>query len=144
MTAELHASLDWSGLEMIDLDECYRYLGSCPVGRLGFVDRGEPVILPVNYALDGKSVVFRTGPGSKLALGMMQRPVCLEIDSWDLLEHSGWSVLVKGVADEVIDDTQIDHLETLPLRPWSRPDLRRSWVRIMVEEVTGRKIVPAD
>ena len=141
MTAELHASLDWSGLEMLDFEECYQHLRDGAVGRLGFMDRGEPVILPINYAIDGHSVVFRTAPGSKLAQGVMQRPVCFEIDSWDLLDHTGWSVLLKGVADEVLGDDEIDHLESLPVRAWSRPDLRRSWVRIMAEEVTGRRIV---
>jgi hypothetical protein len=56
------------------------------------------------------------------------------------MTHSGWSVLAKGVADEVLDTAEIERLEQLPVRPWSRPDLRDHWVRIMVEELTGRRI----
>lgn len=140
MTADLHASLDWSGLEIIGTDECFELLGRAPVGRLGFMDRGEPVILPVNYAVDGRSLVFRTGLGSKLTAGVRLAPVCLEIDSFDPVDHSGWSVLAKGVADEVLDDTEIARFEALPVRPWSNPDLRCHWVRILVEEVTGRRV----
>lgn len=142
MTHELHASLDWSGLVILDEEECYAHLRREPVGRLGFVDRAEPIILPVNYAVDGRSIVFRTGQGSKLASALMAQPVCLEIDGWDGLAHTGWSVLVKGVAEAVDDEAVTAHLDELPVRPWSRPDLRCEWVRIMVEEVSGREISP--
>jgi nitroimidazol reductase NimA-like FMN-containing flavoprotein (pyridoxamine 5'-phosphate oxidase superfamily) len=135
---------DWSGLEILTTDECREHLESESVGRLGFVEAGSPVILPINYTMDGHAVVFRTAAGSKLSAGMMQRPVCFEIDSWDAVDHTGWSVLVKGVADEVLDEGEVARLQELPVRPWSRPDLRDHWIRIMVEELTGRRIGPAD
>ena len=112
------------------------------MGRIGFVDAGSPVILPVNYTMDGPAVVFRTAQGSKLSASMMQRPVCFEVDDWDAQSHTGWSVLAKGVADEVLDDQELERLAALPVRPWSRPDLRDHWVRILVEELTGRRISP--
>ena len=133
--------LDWSGLEILKFEECFDLLRSTPVGRLGFVDHGEPVILPVNYAVDGRSVVFRTAHGSNLSSAMLQRPVCLEVDEWDANDHTGWSVLIRGIADEVLDDDQIDRYLALPVLPWTRPDLRHHWVRVMTEEVTGRRIV---
>lgn len=142
MTHDLHASLDWSGMVILDQEQCYEHLRREPVGRLGFVANAEPVILPVNYAVDGRAIVLRTGQGSKLSAALMAQPVCLEIDGWDVLSHTGWSVLVKGVAEAIDDPAVIDRLEQLPVRPWSRPDLRREWVRIMVEEVTGREISP--
>jgi nitroimidazol reductase NimA-like FMN-containing flavoprotein (pyridoxamine 5'-phosphate oxidase superfamily) len=133
---------DWSGLELLSNDDCLALLSGASVGRLGFVERGGPVILPVNFTMDGRAIVFRTGEGSKLSTAMMQRPVCLEIDEWDSFSHTGWSVLAKGTADEVLDDDEIGRLEQLPVRPWSRPDLRSHWIRIMVEELTGRRVVP--
>ncbi|HEX7442486.1 MAG TPA: pyridoxamine 5'-phosphate oxidase family protein [Acidimicrobiales bacterium] len=142
MPHELHASLDWAGLVVLDEDECFALLRSQAVGRLGFVDHGDPVILPVNFAVHGRSLVFRTGQGSKLAMALMAQPVCLEADSWDSLGHIGWSVLAKGAADAVEDEATIERLEQLPVRPWSRPDLRREWVQILVEEVSGRRITP--
>jgi nitroimidazol reductase NimA-like FMN-containing flavoprotein (pyridoxamine 5'-phosphate oxidase superfamily) len=142
VTHDLHESLDWSGLVILDAEECYEHLRNEPVGRLGFVDRGEPVILPINYAVDGRSIVFRTGQGSKLATALMGQPVCLEIDGWDGMAHTGWSVVIKGIADVVRDEAETIRFDQLPVRPWSRPDLRRDWVRILVEEVTGRRIAP--
>ena len=132
--------LDWSGLEILGTDECRTLLASVGVGRVGFVEAGGPVILPVNYTVDGHAVVFRTGGGSKLSMAMMQRPVCFEIDDWNTMTHTGWSVLAKGVADEVLDEEEISRLRRLPVQPWSRPDLRDHWVRIMIEELSGRRI----
>jgi nitroimidazol reductase NimA-like FMN-containing flavoprotein (pyridoxamine 5'-phosphate oxidase superfamily) len=142
MNHESLAGLDWSGLTIIDRDDCYEHLRHEPVGRLGFVDHGGPVILPVNFALDGHGIVFRTGQGSKLSVAIMEQPVCLEVDSWDVLAHTGWSVLAKGMASEVLDQDRIDRFEDLPVRPWSRPDLRSHWVRVTVEEISGRRIAP--
>ncbi len=134
--------LDWTGLEILSDDECRLLLSEAAVGRLGFVERGGPVILPVNFTMDGRAVVFRTGEGSKLSAAMMQRPVCFEIDHWDSMAHTGWSVLAKGFADEVLDDDDIERLERLPVRPWSRPDVRGHWIRVIVEELSGRRIRP--
>jgi len=136
--------VDWSGLEILSIDECREHLEYESVGRIGFVDAGSPVILPVNYTMDGHAPVFRTAAGSKLSVGMMQRPVCFEIDNWDRANHTGWSVLAKGIADEVLDEDEVARLQELPVRPWSRPDLRDHWIRIMVEELTGRRIGSAN
>ncbi|HPU39264.1 MAG TPA: pyridoxamine 5'-phosphate oxidase family protein [Microthrixaceae bacterium] len=132
--------LDWSGLEVLSYDECRRLLDVQPVGRIGFVQDGSPVILPINYILDGGLIVFRSGRGSKLDMAMMGRPVCVEVDSWDIVSHTGWSVLAKGFAEHVIDEDEIDRLDRLPVTPWSRPDARHEWIRVMVEELTGRRI----
>ena len=132
--------LDWSGLEVLPYDECRRLLESTPVGRVGFVQDGSPVILPINFLLDGGSIVFRTGRGSKLESALMGRPVCIEVDSWDVQEHEGWSVLAKGIAEHVTDGAEIDRLDELPVKPWSRPDLRHEWIRVMLEELSGRRI----
>ena len=63
--------LDHSGLGVLPLEECRRRLQAAKVGRVSFVDQGEPVILPVNHALDGEAVVFRTAAGSKLTARTM-------------------------------------------------------------------------
>ena len=130
MTNDIDLGLDWSGLAILAPDDCYDRLRHAHVGRIGFVDQGEMVILPVNIAIDGHSIVFRTGHGAKLSTAVMGSPVCVEVDDWDDFEHTGWSVLARGVAEEVLDDEQIAHLETLPVRPWANPDVRPRWVRV--------------
>lgn len=140
-TTGSNGNVDWSGLTILGPDECFELLNGTGVGRVGFIDQGGPVILPVNFAMDGRSPVFKTAEGSKLSAAMVQKPIALEIDQWDLDTHTGWSVLAKGVADLILEDDEIAHLNELPVQPWTRPDLRHHWVRILVEEMTGRRIV---
>ena len=84
-----------TGLEIIDPDECRRLLGTDEVGRLAVIDGGSPAIFPVNYVVDGDSVVFRTATGTKLDAGT-RHPVAFEIDDFDRESRTGWSVVVSG------------------------------------------------
>ena len=90
--------LDHAGLEILNPAECRELLASTAVGRIAFIDRGDPVILPVTIGLWEGAVVFTTAPGSKLEAAIMNRPVAIEVDDWDAERHVGWSVLVKGMA----------------------------------------------
>jgi len=140
MVERPETDLDWSGLEILSFDDCWDRLRSAPVARIGFVDQGSPVILPVNIVIDGHGIAFRSAAGSKLAAAVMERPVCVQIDQWDAMGHTGWSVLAKGVAEHVLDETATAHLDSLPLLPWTRPDVRVEWIRTLVHEVSGRRI----
>src|SRR5262249_15027106 len=54
-------------LEVLDRDECLALLARESLGRLAVVsDDGRPYVFPVNFALDGAAVVFRTDHGTKL------------------------------------------------------------------------------
>ena len=61
-------------LEELEHDECLKLLATMSIGRVAIVidDRG-PLVVPVNYALDGDVVVFRSGAGSKLTRCGMRR-----------------------------------------------------------------------
>ncbi|HEX9889127.1 MAG TPA: pyridoxamine 5'-phosphate oxidase family protein [Nitriliruptorales bacterium] len=131
------APLDHSGLEVLGFDECLKLLASQPVGRLAFVEAGEPVILPVNHAVDGLDVVFRTTTGSKLDAALRGSVVAFEVDGWDDLYRNGWSVLVRGRLEEVDPDDVAGVL----LRPYANRVDRDRYVRIIADEVTGRRIV---
>jgi len=89
---------DRHGLEVLSRSECLRLLATTPVGRVALSIGALPVVLPVNFALDGESVVFRTGPGSKLEAATRQAVVAFQADHVDLADETGWSVLLTGVA----------------------------------------------
>lgn len=126
-------------VEELDREECLRLLrDEAYVGRLAFILDGRPMVLPVNYLADGESVVFSTGAGTKLS-AVRGAPVAFEIDHSRPLYHSGWSVVVRGVAREVTDPHELERLRRGPLRSWAR-GTREHWVRISVDEVTGRRI----
>lgn len=129
--------------EVIDVDECMRLLATQSVGRLAVVAGRYPRIIPVNFALDQGIVVFRTGPGTKLDAAQ-HRNVAFEVDEVDLAGRSGWSVLVTGMAEVVTDrhsDEVVERSQGLAIDPFESGE-KRHWVRILPDEVTGRRITP--
>lgn len=135
-------STDHRGLSVLDLDECLHRLRSVPVGRLAYMQDGEPLVLPVNHGVDGNDVVFRTTWGSKLQQAQHVKLVAYEADSFDEAGRTGWSVLVIGRASVVYDDAEIARLEALGVKSWAGALDPVFWVRIRPEQVTGREIRP--
>ena len=136
---DMTALADHAGLETLPLDVCLRLLGSVPVGRVSFCTDGEVVTLPVNHVVDGQDVVFRTNRGSKLSAAERQDHVAFEADDYDLRTRNGWSVLVKGRAEVVHEDSEIRRLSRLGLYPWVTAVDRPFWIRIRPTSVTGRQ-----
>lgn len=129
-----------TGLEVLGRDECYRLLGLNGVGRIAVVDGGHPVIFPVNYVIDGETILFRTAPGTKLDSAVRSQKVAFQIDSADPMYHTGWSVLVVGRCEEVTDLERLAEITELPLRPWAAGD-KDHVIAISGETVTGRRVV---
>ena len=110
----------------------------------GFTSRRSlPVIMPVNYLMYGETVVFRTDPDSKLGRAMRSTTAAFEIDGIDERERTGWSVVVSGRAEEVVEPNELDELRQTPLLPWAAGD-RFQYVRIRPRLVTGRCISVAE
>ncbi len=122
-------------------DECYDRLRGARVGRIAFVSQGDPIILPVNHAVDGESIVFRTAPGSKLLAGDSGLRVAFEVDGFDADRRTGWSVLVRGSASTVEDTEEIGRLNRIGVWPWADLVERNHWIRIATYSVTGRQTV---
>jgi uncharacterized protein len=134
---------DRSGLEVLDMQECLELLQSVPIGRVAMVDGGEIAVLPVNHVVDGNRVCFRTAPGAKLDAGIMQHVITFEADDYDEATQTGWSVVIKGRADLVTDEQELERLRASGIRPWSNPTFRTNWVTLHASTITGRRISPA-
>jgi uncharacterized protein len=131
---------DRHGLEVLGLDECLRLLATRPFGRIAYLDAGAPSIAPVNHLVDGSSVVLRSLDGGKLGAAIFERPVAFEVDDLQMTERSGWSVVVHGRA-EVVDDDDATGYEAW-LDSWAVTDgARTTWIRIVADEVTGRRLL---
>jgi nitroimidazol reductase NimA-like FMN-containing flavoprotein (pyridoxamine 5'-phosphate oxidase superfamily) len=97
------------------------------------------VILPVNFAFAGKTIIFRTAPDTLLA-AYGNGPVSFETDRLDEVRREGWSVLVQGHAHKVTSEHEIQHLEhTTHLEPWAA-GARDVYVRIVPARISGRRI----
>jgi nitroimidazol reductase NimA-like FMN-containing flavoprotein (pyridoxamine 5'-phosphate oxidase superfamily) len=130
---------DRAQMHELDRGECLRLLHEHALGRLAVVVGERPLVFPVNYALDGDAVVFRTDEGTKLHGATRGHHVAFEIDGFDPVYHEGWSVLVVGLAHEVTDRADLARLSNLPLAVWG-PGPKSHWVKIRPGAVTGRRL----
>jgi nitroimidazol reductase NimA-like FMN-containing flavoprotein (pyridoxamine 5'-phosphate oxidase superfamily) len=120
--------------------ECLEFLRSSRVGRIVFTSDALPAIMPVNYALDGDAIVFRTSANSRLTTATDGTVVAFEVDEIDQLNRIGWSVVVIGVADAVRDVGSLVRMHQLNLVSWV-PGVRAHYVRIVPAQLTGRRFV---
>ena len=137
--------LDPGALEEIGDAECWQLLATQAVGRVAVILGHYPLVFPVNYTLDERSILYRTGPGTKLH-AIHRSNVTFEVDSIDPVHRSGWSVMVKGVAQELNAERQrpaVSQAELRGAKPWA-PGQRDHFIRILADEVTGRRIHPGE
>ena len=126
-------------LRTLDPAECLRLLEPGGVGRVGVAAAEGIVIVPVNIALAGKCVVFRTAPDTLLAV-YAHGQVSFEVDQIDEERREGWSVLVHGHAHTVTDEREIRRLEEgTRLTPWAG-GARDVFVRITPAQISGRAV----
>jgi hypothetical protein len=139
----LPSLLDPTPYESMPPEECLRLLATEEVGRLVVVLGGQPLVFPLNYALDGDAVVFRTAPGTKLE-AISRSLVAFEVDRWAPSGQSGWSVVVEGIAQEVTSADAPglrERLARLAVRPLATGD-RLHFVRIVPFSITGSRLRP--
>jgi len=80
---------DSVGSEALDRGECLRLLGSVSIGRIIFTEHALPAAEPVNFALLGDAVVFRTAAGSRLAAAARNAVVAFEADEFHPATRAG-------------------------------------------------------
>ncbi|MEV7182312.1 pyridoxamine 5'-phosphate oxidase family protein [Kitasatospora sp. NPDC093679] len=123
-------------------EECWDRLGTHGVGRIALLGHHYPVVLPVNYTVDGHAIVYRTSDFG-IAATAAGSDVGFQVDRIDDASRSGWSVLIGGGADRVTEPAEIGRLDRLAAtEPWAG-GARHLWIRIAPKTVTGRLIQPA-
>jgi nitroimidazol reductase NimA-like FMN-containing flavoprotein (pyridoxamine 5'-phosphate oxidase superfamily) len=128
-------------LRALSPTECFDLLEPGGIGRVGITAAEGVIILPVNFAVTGQAIIYRTAPDTLLALHANAH-ISFEVDHCDQALHEGWSVLVHGHAHEVTDEHQVKQLEnTTRLEPWA-PGARDVYVRIAPTQISGRRIQP--
>lgn len=124
-------------------EACLDLLAGHGFGRLAVnTGHGAPIIRPVTYVFDypSQSVVFRTAAGSKFHALVGSVHAAFEIDGIDESTRTGWSVIVRGITEEITRPSEIARLERLGLEPWA-PGEKPHWMRIRAWTVSGRRIV---
>jgi nitroimidazol reductase NimA-like FMN-containing flavoprotein (pyridoxamine 5'-phosphate oxidase superfamily) len=127
-------------LRTVSPAECFDLLEPGGIGRVGFTAEDGVMMLPVNFAVLGKAIIFRTAPDTLLALHANTH-LSFEVDHFDEALREGWSVLVQGHAHEVTDEREVKHIEHVThLEPWA-PGARDVYVRIAPTQISGRTIL---
>jgi len=99
----------------LSTEECWDLLRADEFGRLAYRMSDEVHLVPINYAVDGDTILFLTGEGNKL-LGLTMHPeVVFEIDAYD--DERAHSVIVRGLARRLEEDEE-HRAENVPLRTW--------------------------
>lgn len=124
-------------IEHLDEHECWRRLLSNQLGRLAFVTGGKVEILPLNYVVRERRILFRTALSSDV-LDAQRRLVPFEIDGWD--RTTAWSVIARGVLARVDDPSALALEERIGLAPWAPDETgpRDTLIELEVRELTGR------
>ena len=136
--------VDRLGLEVLDRRTCFDLLTSVPIGRVGLSIDALPVVLPMNFILRtppwGREpvIVLRSGDGSKVDAALANHVVALEIDGYDAMAHTGWSVLVQGATRLLADAGERTWAAGLPLRPWANAKAD-AFIELATDVVQGRR-----
>lgn len=131
--------IDNNGLEVMSREQCLSLLADATIGRIGLTTGALPTILPVNFLLDDDRILIRSGQGAKLDAALQDAVVAFEVDDFDPVSHSGWSVVVTGVARAVVDPSELRDLESAPLARWA-PRGNGHVVSISTDLVSGRRL----
>lgn len=124
----------------LTVEECLELLNTNIVGRVALSTPGGPRIVPVNYAMHGDAIVFRTAPYSELGTYGWNTELAFEIDHLDYERHQGWSVVAYGRGALVEDPDEVaDIRRTWDPRPWAEGQ-RHLYMRLDWRNLTGRRL----
>lgn len=121
--------------------ECELLLRAGVAGRVAVSTPTGPHILPINYVVVEDSIVFRTSPYSLLGTYARDNLLAFEIDGFEPDRSRGWSVQVRGRAEQVSRE-EIERLRrTKQPDPWAGGS-RSVYLRLRWSEVSGRQVGP--
>ncbi len=135
--------LDQRGSAVLSEDECRQQVAnaaaSSNIGRIAINGARSPYVIPVNFTVLDGAIVVRLGTGWA-AFHLDGATVTFEVDQAAVSQHSGWSVVIEGVARAVTYD-EVGRLgKNLPTPFVTEPGVRV--FEIAPSKVTGRSVEP--
>ncbi len=130
-------------IENLSASTCWALLRTVPIGRIALPGIEDIEIFPVNYVVDGSSIVFRTAPGTKRTLIGDGARCSFEADHIDVGEQLVWSVVLKGSVRPVVGHDAIIATFDMAVSTWQAGP-KPTYIRLKPQVVTGRRfpIVP--
>ncbi len=134
--------LDPRGSTVLGEDACRRRLARASasgVGRVAINGTRSPHVIPVNFTVVGGGIVIRLGTGWA-AFHLNGAAVTFETDQATTPRHTGWSVVVEGIAHAVPYEEVARLGANLPSPIVTAPGVRV--FEIVPFKVTGRAVEP--
>ncbi|MEJ5919267.1 MULTISPECIES: pyridoxamine 5'-phosphate oxidase family protein [unclassified Corynebacterium] len=125
-------------IQQLSTEDALELMGTKHFGRLVVRRKDDMDLFPLNYVVHEGAIYFRTAEGSKLFSLTLNDDVLFEADDVDLDSNKAWSVIVKGTAQTLTSNADIEAADELPLKPWL-PTLKYNYVKVTPGEVSGRR-----
>ena len=100
--------------QVLSESQCQDLLASQDFGRLSLAMRALPVIMPVNYAYLGGSIILGMADGPARRAIAAGNIIALGVDSGPR-NDTFWTVLAIGPASEITDPSQTTELQHMAL-----------------------------
>jgi hypothetical protein len=128
-------------LERLSRYDCWQLLsevaGAAAIARIVWSGPDGMAIVPMNYTVADGIIWFQTASDSSLARESRDQQVLVEIDQIDPASHTGWSVVVSGVATCLPSEQDPGLLGSLQVWPQGPRDLL---LKVEPQELTGRRL----
>jgi nitroimidazol reductase NimA-like FMN-containing flavoprotein (pyridoxamine 5'-phosphate oxidase superfamily) len=134
-----------SPLERIDDVAAWELLQLGWIGRLGFSGRYGPMILPINFQVQDKAIYFRvaergpTGEDLRTGIAHADYRVAFEVDEFDPVSHTGWSVLVQGDVHPMETEDERASVARICVESWASGS-RELFLRLTPIHISGHRI----
>jgi uncharacterized protein len=121
-----------------DREAMYEILDSTILCHIGYVENGQPFVLPYAFVRDGDRILIHGSSGARFMRELAKgAPTCVTVTKLDALVAARTtfdssmnyrSVVILGKAEEIIDETKNDLLEKLSdgLLPGRTSEVRKS------------------
>ena len=126
---------------LIARDECLALLKTSRLGRVSVSVDALPAILPVNYVINGESILFCASGGGDLYRATVGLVVAFEVDENDSVGYLEWSVLVRGIAFDITEDAEFGLGRPLCFNLWPPGEQADRFIVIPTTIISGRRFV---
>ena len=134
-------------LDRLDEAECMELLADGGMGRLVFTSRYGPTALPVEYKMDGESIVLGTwdrvfDEDLRTGIAYADYQVAVEVEEIDPQAHDGWIVLARGAAHHLDTEAERAPFIDAGLEPWVE-NVPAHFIRVSPTSIFGVRLRPA-
>lgn len=98
-------------------------------------------MFPINYLVDGRTLLFRTAPGKKVSELVIAPYAAFIVQGHDADGY--WSVVIRGPVEMLTDQVEVIGSGALELASWVA-GAKRVFLRITPSTVEGRHVQRAD